>query len=87
MQGHAVANAIPVVAANRVGEEDNDGMRQRYYGHSFVADHTGEIVAGMDADTEGVIVATFDLDEIAAYRADWGFFRDRRTDLYGTALT
>jgi N-carbamoylputrescine amidase len=86
MQGHAVANAIPVIAANRIGEEDNDGVRQRYYGHSFVADHTGEIVAGMDADTEGVIVATFGLDEIAAYRADWGFFRDRRTDLYGTAL-
>ncbi len=86
MQGHAVANAIPVIAANRIGEEDNDGVRQRYYGHSFVADHTGEIVAGMDADTEGVIVATFGLDEIAAYRADWGFFRDRRTDLYGAAL-
>jgi len=86
MQGHAVANAIPVIAANRIGEEGNDGVRQRYYGHSFVADHTGEIVAGMDADTEGVIVATFGLDEIAAYRADWGFFRDRRTDLYGTAL-
>ncbi|ODR97155.1 N-carbamoylputrescine amidase [Methyloceanibacter stevinii] len=87
MQGHAVANAIPVIAANRVGEEDNDGMRQRYYGHSFAADHTGEIVADMGDDAEGVILATFDLDEIAAYRADWGFFRDRRTDLYGTALT
>ncbi len=86
MQGHAVANAIPVIAANRIGEEDNDGVRQRYYGHSFAADHTGEIVAKMDADAEGVIMATFDLDEIAAYRADWGFFRDRRPDLYGTAL-
>ena len=40
----------------------------------------------MEADAEGVIMATFDLDEIAAYRADWGFFRDRRPDLYGTAL-
>lgn len=87
MQGHAVANAIPVIAANRVGEEDNDGVCQRYYGHSFAADHTGEIVADMDEDAEGVILAAFDLDEIAAYRADWGFFRDRRTDLYGTALT
>nr|WP_245409354.1 N-carbamoylputrescine amidase [Methyloceanibacter sp. wino2] len=87
MQGHAVANAVPVIAANRVGEEDNDGVRQRYYGHSFAADHTGEIVAGMEDDAEGVILATFDLDEIAAYRANWGFFRDRRTDLYGTALT
>ena len=45
MQGHAVANAVPVVAANRIGEEVNDGVSQRYYGHSFIADHTGEIVA------------------------------------------
>ncbi|BAQ18203.1 N-carbamoylputrescine amidase [Methyloceanibacter caenitepidi] len=87
MQGHAVANAIPVIAANRVGEEDNDGVCQRYYGHSFAADHTGEIVADMEEDAEGVNLAAFDLDDIAAYRADWGFFRDRRTDLYGTALT
>jgi len=87
MQGHAVANAVPIVAANRVGGEDNDGVHQRYYGHSFAADHTGEIVAELGDANEGVITASFDLDEIAAYRADWGFFRDRRTDLYGTALT
>lgn len=86
MQGHAVANAIPVIAANRIGEEDNDGTRQRYYGHSFAADHTGEILASLGEDTEGAIVARFDLDEIAVYRAEWGFFRDRRTDLYGAAL-
>ncbi len=83
MQGHAVANAVPVVAANRIGEEDNDGARQRYYGHSFIAGHTGEILADAGSDTEGVITATFDLNAIAATRADWGFFRDRRTDLYG----
>jgi len=87
MQGHAVANAVPVIAANRVGEENNDGVRQTYYGHSFAADHTGEIVSGLGGDAEGVMQACFDLDGIAAYRADWGFFRDRRTDLYGTALT
>jgi N-carbamoylputrescine amidase len=87
MQGHAVANAVPVIAANRVGDEDNDGVHQRYYGYSFAADHTGEIVSSMGDGEQGVIVAQFDLDEIAAYRADWGFFRDRRTDLYGAALT
>jgi len=86
MQGHAVANAVPVVAANRIGVEDNDGVRQKYYGHSFIADHTGEITAELGAEAEGVIVAQFDLDDIAAYRADWGFFRDRRTDLYGKAI-
>ncbi|ODS03821.1 N-carbamoylputrescine amidase [Methyloceanibacter marginalis] len=86
MQGHAVANAVPVVAANRIGLEDNDGVEQKYYGHSFIADQTGEITAELGEDTEGVIVAHFDLDELAAYRADWGFFRDRRTDLYGKAI-
>jgi len=86
MQGHAVANAVPVVAANRIGLEDNDGVKQKYYGHSFIADQTGEITAELGEDTEGVIVAQFDLDELAAYRADWGFFRDRRTDLYGKAI-
>ena len=86
MQGHAVANAVPVVAANRIGLEDNDGVTQKYYGHSFIADQTGEITAELCEDTEGVIVAQFDLDALAAYRADWGFFRDRRTDLYGKAI-
>ena len=86
MQGHAVANAVPVVAANRIGVEDNDGVQQKFYGHSFVADHTGEIVAELGDAEDGVIVATFDLDAVAAYRADWGFFRDRRTDLYGKAM-
>ena len=78
MQGHAVANVIPVVAANRVGDEEG----QVFYGTSFIADQTGEIVADMDRTAEGVIVARFDLDEIDRERAAWGFFRDRRTDLY-----
>lgn len=87
MQGHAVANAVPVVAANRIGLEDNDGVKQKYYGHSFIADQTGEITAELGEDTEGVILAHFDLDELAAYRADWGFFRDRRTDLYSKSVS
>lgn len=86
MQGHAVSNAVPVVAANRIGIEDNDGVVQRFYGHSFIADHTGEIVAGFGAEDEGVLVHTFDLDLIESYRADWGFFRDRRTELYAKSL-
>ncbi len=86
MQGHAVANAVPVVAANRIGVEQNDGAVQRYYGHSFIADHRGEIVAELGEDEQGVLVHSFDLDEIANYRADWGFFRDRRPDLYTKSL-
>jgi len=86
MQGHAVANAVPVAAANRIGLEDNDGVTQKYYGHSFIADQTGEITAELGDEAEGVIVTAFDVDDIAAYRADWGFFRDRRTDLYGKSI-
>ncbi|MEX2167273.1 MAG: N-carbamoylputrescine amidase [Methyloceanibacter sp.] len=86
MQGHAVANAVPVVAANRIGIEENDGVSQSYYGHSFIADHTGALVAALSEDDEGVLVHTFDLDEIARYRADWGFFRDRRPDLYAKSI-
>jgi len=86
MQGHAVANAVPVIAANRIGLEDNDGTRQKFYGHSFVADHRGEIVASFGAAEEGVLTHTFDLTEIESYRADWGFFRDRRPDLYAKSI-
>ncbi len=86
MQGHAVANAVPVVAANRIGAEHNDGVTQSYYGHSFIADHTGALVASFGDKDEGVLVACFDLDAIARYRAEWGFFRDRRTDLYAKSI-
>jgi N-carbamoylputrescine amidase len=86
MQGHAVANAVPVVAANRIGLEENDGATQRYYGHSFIADHRGELVERFGATEEGVLVHSFDLGEIERYRADWGLFRDRRPDLYAKSI-
>ncbi len=86
MQGHAVSNAVPIVAANRIGLEENDGAQQRFYGHSFIADHRGELVETIGAHKEGVLVHAFDLDEIESYRADWGFFRDRRTDLYAKSI-
>lgn len=82
MQGHAVSNAVPIVAANRIGLEINDGTEQRFYGHSFITNHRGDLVQEAGESDDGVLVARFDLDDIAAYRADWGFFRDRRTDLY-----
>ncbi len=86
MQGHAVANAVPVVAANRIGLEENDGAKQKFYGHSFIADHRGEIVEEFGSTDEGVLVHTFDLTELESYRADWGFFRDRRADLYAKSI-
>jgi len=86
MQGHAVSNAVPVVAANRIGMEENDGASQSYYGHSFIADHVGELVERFGDKEEGVLVHSFDLGEIERYRAEWGFFRDRRTDLYAKSI-
>ncbi len=89
MQGHAVSNIIPVVGANRIGFEPWDGYPnggQQFYGSSFIADHRGDLVADLGRDDEGVLSATFDLDFLTAHRAAWGFFRDRRPDLYG-ALT
>ena len=82
MIGHAVANAMPVAAANRVGDEG--GLR--FFGSSFVADARGERVAGLGRTAEGVAVARFDRAALARYRDAWGFFRDRRPELYG-ALT
>jgi N-carbamoylputrescine amidase len=89
MQGHAVSNVIPVVGANRTGFEPWAGYPnggQQFYGSSFIADHRGDLVAAFGREDEGVLTAEFDLDFLATHRAAWGFFRDRRTDLYG-ALT
>jgi N-carbamoylputrescine amidase len=89
MQGHAVSNVIPVVGANRTGFEPWDGYPnggQLFYGSSFIADHRGDLVAALGREDESVLTAEFDLDFLATHRAAWGFFRDRRTDLYG-ALT
>ncbi|MBU6235806.1 MAG: N-carbamoylputrescine amidase [Alphaproteobacteria bacterium] len=86
MQGHAVSNAIPVIASNRIGLEDNGGVKQAFYGHSFVADHAGNLVKEYGEKEEGVLTHTFDIAEIESYRADWGFFRDRRTDLYAKSI-
>jgi N-carbamoylputrescine amidase len=83
MVGHAVSNVIPVVAANRIGTEGD----QTFYGHSFIASQRGDKVAELGSGATGVIVATFDLDEVRRNRASFGFFRDRRPDLYGILLT
>ena len=87
MQGHAVANVIPVAAANRIGVEpggptSSGSGGQSFYGSSFLADHRGDLVASLEREEEGVLTATFDLDFLHTHRAAWGFFRDRRTDLY-----
>lgn len=78
MIGHAVANSVGVVAANRIGTEA--GMT--FYGASFIADARGDKLAELGRDQAGVVIAELDLDKIRRIRASMGFFRDRRPHLY-----
>ena len=78
MIGHAVSNVVPVVAANRIGEE----CGQRFYGHSFICDERGDILAESGAEETGALVSTLDLAAAKKHRAAFGFFRDRRPELY-----
>lgn len=87
MQGHAAANMMPLIASNRVGKETDGATSVTFYGTSFIADHTGEILADADRVQETVILATVDLDVTNDYRASWGVFRDRRPGLYHSLRT
>lgn len=87
MQGHAAANLVPVVAANRVGHEVGLTTEISFYGTSFIADNTGAVVVQAGREEETHLVATFDREAMAAARSSWGLFRDRRPELYGPLLT
>jgi N-carbamoylputrescine amidase len=88
MCGHAGANLMPLVASNRVGTETGvNGTELTFYGTSFITDWQGQVVTDLGRTDEGSCLASFDLDEIAGYRAGWGVFRDRRPDLYGALTT
>ncbi len=86
MQGHAVCNAVPVVASNRVGREQGDRGAIDFYGTSFVADHCGALLGQAGRDQREIVVARVDLAETRRHRAGFGFFRDRRVDVYGDLL-
>ena len=86
MQGHSAANCIPVVASNRIGTEENTKFSQTFYGSSFITDETGIKVSECGRENEEFIIHEFDLEKIKEYRAAWGLFRDRRTDLYHDIL-
>ncbi|MCM1222266.1 MAG: N-carbamoylputrescine amidase [Lachnospiraceae bacterium] len=90
MQGHAAANVVPVIAANRIGEErvepapENNGQTSAltFYGSSFITDETGALAAEADRTEEKVLLHTFDLEAIEEMRFSWGLFRDRRPEMY-----
>ncbi|MCI1965713.1 MAG: N-carbamoylputrescine amidase [Oscillospiraceae bacterium] len=87
MVGHAACNLVPVIAANRVGKESSGSSSIEFYGSSFIAGPTGEILAQAGRTEETVLTAAFDLDALEAQRAEWGVFRDRRPELYRPILT
>jgi N-carbamoylputrescine amidase len=82
MIGHAVANSVGVVAANRIGTEA--GMT--FYGSSFICDARGDKLAELARDQSGIAVAELDLAQIRRVRASMGFFRDRRPHLYRSLI-
>jgi N-carbamoylputrescine amidase len=83
MVGHAVVNVTPVAAANRIGTEE----AMTFYGSSFIANERGDKVAELGTGEEGVAVASFDRSALRRTRAGWGFFRDRRPELYDLLAT
>jgi N-carbamoylputrescine amidase len=83
MQGHAAANMLPLVAANRVGRESGEQNTIVFYGSSFIAGPTGEVLAVAERSGEAVLTQRVDLEAARRYRHNWGVFRDRRPDLYG----
>jgi N-carbamoylputrescine amidase len=84
-RGHAVANACFVAAVNRVGlevnPEGNEGID--FWGHSFISDPYGKVIAEASADRDEILVAPVDLSIVKEIRESWSFpFRDRRVDSY-----
>ena len=90
MMGHAAANIVPVIAANRIGletvepciENDNQSSSLNFYGSSFMTNEKGEIVTSASRDKEEILYHEYDLDKIREDRLAWGLFRDRRPDTY-----
>jgi N-carbamoylputrescine amidase len=87
MRGHAAANILPLAASNRIGREVQGETEVTFYGTSFIAGPTGQVVARAGRDDEAVLTARFDLDETEQLRRSWGLFRDRRPEIYGVVAT
>lgn len=82
MRGHAVANGLPVVAVNRVGEE----AANTFWGSSFVAGPQGEFLYRASSSDEVAVVVDVDLQRSEQVRRWWPFLRDRRIDAYRELL-
>jgi N-carbamoylputrescine amidase len=86
-RGHAIANGCFVAVPNRVGHEAPDGGDGlEFWGQSFVADPSGQIIGKASNDQEEVLIADIDLEQLDQQRTHWPFLRDRRIDAYGDLL-
>ncbi len=81
--GHAATNTVPVVVANRYGEEKGASCSLNFYGSSFITDYAGAKIAEASRDKEEIIYADIDIQENQKQRHYWGLIRDRRPDAYG----
>ncbi len=82
-RGHAIANGCYVAAVNRIGLEQpigGDGIE--FWGRSFVAGTSGQILARASVDREETLIVPVDLSQVDATRTHWPFLRDRRIDAY-----
>ncbi len=82
-RAHAIANGCYVAVPNRIGCERLSGDGIEFWGQSFVAGPSGEILAKAGTSEETVLVADLDLTEVEVTRTHWPFLRDRRIDAYG----
>ena len=82
-RSHAVANGCYVAVVNRIGHEKLAGRGIEFWGQSFVAGTSGEILAKAGAAKEEVLIVPVDLAQVDATRTHWPFLRDRRIDAYG----
>jgi N-carbamoylputrescine amidase len=80
--GHAATNTVPVVVANRIGEEAGESCSLTFYGSSFITDYAGSKISEASRDKEEIIYAEFDLEENQKQRDYWGLLKDRRPDMY-----
>jgi N-carbamoylputrescine amidase len=85
-RSHAIANGIYVASPNRIGHEDEPGTDGiDFFGHSFIADPSGRVIASAD-EKEAILIAKCDPAEIENTRRNWPFLRDRRVDAYAPIL-
>jgi N-carbamoylputrescine amidase len=85
-RSHAIANGVFVAAVNRVGFEGTTESGLEFWGHSFICDPFGQILAEASADKEEILLAECDPGRVEEVRRNWPFLRDRRIDAYSPIL-